>query len=195
MSTPAVKEGYTPLKQGDVIQEGDLYWCDSLNRWVLARQSVSTTVRKNDLFFIRKVETKKEPMNSPNVKEGYALLSSDDVIQEGDTFWSNVANQWILAGASVGSPVSEWSPLVFSRKVEPKVEPLDPQKGPGPDWYIVDVGGTVKAGDVYWETASRGAAYHTWVTAKRVGGTVDGGFHDFYWRKAETSLELWENRQ
>jgi len=99
---------------------------------------------------------------TPDPGEGWRLIDSFEVIQEGDEYWW--AGEWILTGASGKHPDRN----VYRRRITPAVEsrPAMTPPNPGEGWRWLEVGEVIADSDQYESMES------TWHATKTGGDNV-----------------------
>jgi len=87
---------YRLLEVGEMVQEGDECYCGFFRNW-RATDNYGELVCNGGLAYRRKVEPIEEPIEEPiHIGIGYRLLEVGEIIQEGDEFYAESADEWFF---------------------------------------------------------------------------------------------------
>lgn len=138
---------YYYLRPGDLIEQGDEYYCSEGNQWNLIVMSVGTRYTSNWGRKIRR-QIKKEDENS-NDESQYYYLKLGDTVQDGDEYFFSYNNTWTVT-CLTNIRIDERTPHKYRRRIKKKGEEGDKND----QYYYLTFGEKIQEGDQYKHLAS-----------------------------------------
>lgn len=115
-----IPEGYELIKEGEVIREGDLFWCGGWH----PRQHHIGSVFKNGMG----VTVRMKPKGHGLIPEGYELVKAGDYCAEGDLFWAESCSGW-TPRTSISFGDNHTATRAVTIRKNPVVTTMDHQDG------------------------------------------------------------------
>jgi hypothetical protein len=138
---------YRTLAVGEVIEEGDTFFCEATQTWFETGDAGRVVCDDpKELKYRRKVGLPSEVVLDPKLQhakdrgvepgEGYRLLTSNELLLPTDEFWFSTNKSWEGTFSANGKRFAGWSKDIYRRAVDlaPPTKPIGDSPGEGYRW-------------------------------------------------------------